>query len=64
MSQDSTNNSNRGLSSNTARGATQNYMASDDVHRIAMRRPVLYQTMAVPQVTRHATFDDIDEEEL
>lgn len=64
MSQDSTNNSNRGLSSHTARGAAQNYMASDDVHRIAMRRPALYETMAVPKVTRHATFEDMHEEEL
>lgn len=28
----------------------QNYQASDDVHRIAMRTPSLYQTKPVPQI--------------
>ncbi len=30
--------------------AKQNYWASDDVHRIAMRRPTLHQTKVVPQI--------------
>jgi hypothetical protein len=64
MSQFAATNTDRSHRSQSAPGAKQNYLASDDVHRIAMRRPALYQTRRVPQVTRHVVFDDFGQEEL
>lgn len=64
MSQDTTSSMNRSHRSQSAPDAKQNYLASDDVHRIAMRRPALYETRAVPQLTRHIVFDDFGQEKL
>lgn len=43
---------------------TENYLASDDVHRIAMRSPSLYQTNSVPQVSQVSIFDNFERGEL
>jgi hypothetical protein len=44
-------------STNTkTQNANSNYLASDDVHRIAMRSPALYQTNTVPQIERKVGF--------
>lgn len=61
MSQDNIIDSNRNQSSGITPGAEQHYWASDDVHRLAMRRPALYQTNAVPQIERPMNFERGDE---
>lgn len=39
-----------------------NYWAADDVHRLALRRPALYQTKKVPQVpNRGALFSGAEQ---
>lgn len=40
--------------------AKQNYTASDDVHRIAMRRPTLYQSQIVPTIMPRAGLMDAE----
>lgn len=57
MSQDRAMDNNRNQSLGTSPGAEQQYWASDDVHRLAMRRPALYQTNAVPQIERTMDYD-------
>lgn len=44
----------------TTQNARQNNWAADDVHRIAMRRPALYKTNSVPQVSRPTIFDNFE----
>lgn len=48
----------------TTLNVSKSNLASDDVHRIAMRSPALYQTNSVPQVPRPTIFDNFERGEL
>jgi len=64
MSQDILSQNTGGRSSSlSAQNTQQNYWASDDVHRIALRRPTLYRTNIVPQAPRPAVFDNFEQGE-
>ncbi len=57
MNQDFNSNANTNQNTNSSRDmhSENNYWAADDVHRLALRRPALYQTKQVPQVPNGGT---------
>lgn len=53
---------NQSGNSENIQNSKPNYWAHDDVHRLAMRRPSLYQKKTVPHITAHMSFSGVRHE--